>query len=380
MLALPVELSLGGFIPSVFIYFFCWGLMACTGLLFLEVSMWIKGESNIISMAEKTLGTTGQALAWALYLFLFYSLSLSYVSGCGALISQIFPDIFPDALGPLFFVLLFAPFVFCGARVVGRINALFMLGLGICYFLFVFYGTPHIDLELLKHKNWTLSLVGLPVAFTAFAYQGTIPTLIHYLDHDAKDARRAIIFGSSVPFVAYVIWQALILGIVPVDGPGGLAEALMNEDNAVHPLRLFIDNQYVYVIGQFFAFFAMVTSFFGVTIGLQDFLADGLSIKKTARGKFLLSLLVFIPPLIISHFYPKVFLTALSYAGGFGCAILLGLFPVLMVWSGRYRMKLDSEYSLMGGKPLLITLVLLVVIEVCVQVSLMFGYIGPSLL
>ena len=91
MLALPVELSLGGFIPSIFIYLFCWMLMACTGLLFLEVSMWIKGESNIISMAEKTLGSLGQTVAWALYLFLFYSLSLSYVSGCGNLIAQIFP-------------------------------------------------------------------------------------------------------------------------------------------------------------------------------------------------------------------------------------------------------------------------------------------------
>jgi tyrosine-specific transport protein len=375
MLALPVELSLGGFIPSVFIYLFCWMLMACTGLLFLEVSMWIKGESNIISMAEKTLGTTGQAIAWALYLFLFYSLSLSYVSGCGALISQIFPNIIPEELGPLFFVLLFAPFVFCGARVVGRVNVFFMLGLGICYFLFVFYGAPHVDIELLKHKDWTLSLVGLPVAFTAFAYQGTIPTLIHYLNHDPKDARKAILIGSSIPFFAYIIWQALILGIIPVNGPGGLAEALVNEDNAIHPLRLFIDNQYVYIIGQFFAFFAMVTSFFGVSIGLQDFLADGLSIKKTAKGKLLLSLIVFIPTLVVSYFYPKVFLTALSYAGGFGCATLLGLFPVLMVWSGRYRMNLDSTYSVRGGKPLLITIILFVAFEVCVQILLMFGYI-----
>lgn len=378
MLALPVELSLGGFIPSIFIYLFCWGLMACTGLLFLEVSMWMKGESNIISMAEKTLGTTGQALAWGLYLFLFYSLSLSYVSGCGVLISQIFPQIIPAELGPLLFVLLFAPFVFCGARVVGRINALFMLGLGICYVLFVYYGTPYVDLEFLQRKDWALALVGLPIAFTAFAYQGTVPTLIHYLNHDPKDARTAIILGSSIPFVAYVIWQALILGIVPVEGPGGLAEAFLNEDNAVHPLRLFIDNKNVYVIGQFFAFFAMVTSFFGVTIGLQDFLADGLSIKKTAKGKLLLTFLVFSPPLIISYFYPKVFLTALSYAGGFGCAILLALFPVLMVWSGRYRMKLESKYSLTGGKPLLIFLVVLVIIEVLVQILLMTGRLYRS--
>jgi len=378
MLALPVKLCLGGFIPSIFIYLFCWALMACTGLLFLEVSMWIKGESNIISMAEKTLGKFGKVFAWCLYIFMFYSLTIAYVSGCGSLISQIFPQVVSENLGPLFFVLFFAPYVYCGARVVGRINAVFMVGLGVCFVLFVYLGLPHIDPELLSRKNWTLSLVGLPVAFTSFAYQGTVPTLIHYLDHDPKEARMAIIAGSSLPFFAYLLWQALILGIIPTYGQGGLAEALANNDNAIYPLRLILDNPQFYTIAQFFAFFAMVTSFFGVTIGLQDFLADGLGINKTAKGKLLLSILVFIPPLVITYFNPKIFLTALDYAGGFGSAVLLGLLPIMMVWSGRYHMKLESKYSLMGGKYLLTLLGLFLIFEVAVQIMLMFGVLSLS--
>jgi len=350
--------------------------MACTGLLFVEVSLWIEGESNIISMTERTLGRIGKICAWGLYLFLFYLLMLSYVSGCGNLIAQLFPEMIPPVLGPSLFVLLFAPFVFYGAHAVGRINALFMLGLATCYFLFVFYGAPHVEVTLLKRENWLLSLLGLPVAFTAFAYQGTVPTLIHYLNRDPKAVRMAIIAGSAIPFFAYVVWQALILGIVPVDGPGGLAEALANEDNAVHPLRLFLGNEYLYMIGQLFAFFAMATSFLGVAIGLQDFLADGLNIQKTTKGKTLLVLLVFLPPLLISHLYPKIFLTALGYAGGFGCATLLGLFPILMVWSGRYRMHLQSTYSLWGGKVLLCLLMMFVLFEICVQISLSFGLIS----
>lgn len=376
MLALPVEMSLGGFVPSLLIYLLCWMLMACTGLLFVEISLWIEGESNIISMTEKTLGRIGKYCAWVLYLFLFYLLMLSYVSGCGTLIAQFFPGAIPPVLGPSLFVIAFAPFVFYGAHAVGRINALFMLGLAICYFLFVFYGAPHVDVQLLKRENWLLSLLGLPVAFTAFAYQGTVPTLIHYLNRDPKAVRIAIIAGSAIPFLAYVIWQALILGIVPVDGPGGLAEALANEDNAVHPLRLFLGNEYLYFIGQLFAFFAMATSFLGVAIGLQDFLADGLNIQKTTRGKIFLVFLVFLPPLIIAHLYPKIFLTALGYAGGFGCATLLGLFPILMVWSGRYRMRLQSTYSLWGGKLLLCLLMVFVLFEICVQISLTFGILS----
>lgn len=375
MLALPVESALGGFIPSVCIYLICWALMASTGLLFLEISLWMGGESNIISMAKKTLGWGGQLVAWLLYLFLFYSLTVAYISGCGDLLSQILPDLVAQKYGALLFVLLYAPFVYAGAAIVGRINSFFMLGLGTCYFIFVYLGTPYVKIELLERRDWFLSLMGLPVAFTAFAYQGTVPTLINYLDHDPKSARLAIIGGSSIPFFAYVVWQALILGIIPVEGPGGLAQALANGDNAVHPLRFFLANPSVYHVGQFFAFFAMVTSFFGVTLGLKDFLADGLGIKQTALGAFFLCLLVFVPPLAIAMINRNIFLSALSMAGGFGCATLLGLLPILMVWVGRYHLKLKSPYVYFGGRALLIILALFIVFEIIVQIFLMAGLI-----
>jgi len=377
MLALPVESALGGFVPSVVIYLICWALMASTGLLFLEVSLWMGGESNIISMAQKTLGWGGQLVAWLLYLFLFYSLTVAYISGCGDLLTQIFPDVIAKEYGALLFVLFYAPFVYAGATVVGRINSFFMVGLGVCYLIFVYLGFSHVKIDFLERRDWYLSLMGLPVAFTAFAYQGTVPTLINYLDHDPKSARLAIIAGSSLPFFAYVIWQALILGIVPVEGAGGLAEALAHGDNAVHPLRLFIANPNVYHVGQFFAFFAMVTSFFGVTLGLKDFLADGFKIKQTGLGKFFLCLMVFVPPLIIAIINKNLFLSALGVAGGFGCATLLGLLPILMVWVGRYQLKLHSPYSFFGGRVLLIILALLIAFEILVQIFLMSGLIKP---
>lgn len=377
MLALPVESALGGFVPSIFIYLVCWMLMASTGLLFLEVSLWMGGESNIISMAQRTLGWAGQLFAWMLYLFLFYALTVAYISGCGDLLVQIFPDIVPKESGALLFVLFYAPFVYAGAVVVGRINSFFMIGLGVCYFIFVYLGIPHVKIHLLERRDWFLSLMGLPVAFTAFAYQGTVPTLIHYLDHDPKSARWAILVGSAIPFFAYLIWQALILGIVPVEGPGGLAEALANGDNAVHPLRLFINNASIYHVGQFFAFFAMVTSFFGVTLGLKDFLADGLKVKQTALGRFFLCLLVFLPPLVIALVNKNIFLAALGVAGGFGCATLLGLLPIAMVWMGRYHLKLEGPYAFSGGKSVLVLLAVLIFFEIFVQISLMAGWIGP---
>jgi tyrosine-specific transport protein len=363
MLALPVLTSLAGFLPSLVIYLLCWMFMASTGLLFLEVSQWIKGESNIITMAEKTLGKGGRYFAWAIYLFLFYCLTVAYMVGCGNIVVEFSQSKIPDWSGPIIFVILFAPLILIPTAWAGRLNVWLVAGLALSYLGFVLLGFRYVNFSFLNDYNWSYSLMVLPIAFTSFAYQGIIPTLASYMHHDAKAIRKAILIGSFIPFIAYVIWEGLILGIVPKEGTEGLVEALKNGNNAVYPLKNFIHSSSVYYLGQAFAFFALITSFLGVTLGLRDFLADGLNIHKDLKGKLLLALFIFAIPLVISMSYPHIFLTALDYAGGFGVALLLGLLPILMTWIGRYYQGQDNNQQLPGGKITLIILGLFVVFE-----------------
>lgn len=368
MLALPVLTCLGGFVPSLLIFFLCWLFMACTGLLFLELSLWTKKDANIITMAETTLGKPGKFLAWGLYLFLFYCLILAYLVGCGSLIVEALNNNVPDWVGPLIFVLIFAPIIYAGTWLVGKVNIYLMFLLALLYVSFIAFGLPYVDLNNFRHMDWGLSWLALPISFTAFAYQGTVPTLISYLDRDIKKIRLAIVIGSFIPLVAYIIWQTLIFGIIPVYGPGCLAEALEKGKNAVYPLKNFLNNPYIYLIGQCFAFIALLTSFFGVSLGLIDFLADGLHLKKDNKGKLIICSLIFIPTLILGITYPHSFLIALDFAGGFGCAMLLGLMPILMVWFGRYRLGFKSEFSLPGGKITLFILLAFVIFELGIEI------------
>jgi tyrosine-specific transport protein len=252
------------------------------------------------------------------------------------------------------------------------LNIWLVAGLALSYFGFVFLGFRYVQPALLNYHDWSYSLKVLPIAFTSFAYQGIVPTLASYMHHDAKNIRKAILIGSFIPLIAYTLWQWLILGIVPLDAPNGLQDALKQGQNAVHPLKFFIDSGYVYWLGQAFAFFALVTSFLGVALGLRDFLADGLNIRKDPKGQFLLTSLVLIPPLAIAISYPHIFLIALDYAGGFGCAILLGLLPVIMAWRGRYSMKLPFYPQLPGGKIVLFLLGLFVSIELLSEFRQLF--------
>lgn len=364
MLALPVLTSVAGFLPSVAIYVLCWLFMAGTGLLFLEILEYLKRDSNIISMAEVTLGHPGKCFAWVVYLFLFYCLTVAYMVGCGNIFVGLSQSYLPDALGPLVCTLLFAPLILISTGLASRLNVWFVAALAISYFGFVFLGFQYVKLELLDFHDWSNSLRVLPIAFTSFAYQGIIPTLATHMHYEAKDIRKAILIGSFIPLIAYVIWEWLILGIVPVGGTNGLFESLEKGENAVHSLRYFIDNPAVHGLGQSFAFFALITSFLGVALGLRDFLADGLKIEKDTKGKILLASLVLLPPLLIATLYPHIFLVALNYAGGFGCALLLGLLPIIMVWVGRYRLKFPGQPQLPGGKILLSLMALFVIIEI----------------
>lgn len=367
MLALPVLTSQGGFVPSLAIYLLCWLFMAGTGLLLLELTLAYGAGSNLITLAERTLGGYGKAATWVLYLYMFYCLTVAYMVGCGDILNHLILNGSSQSLGMILFTLIFAPMVWAGAKFIGPFNSYMMLVLIGLYALFVVIGAPHIDFELLKRSDWKMSLIALPIAFTSFAFQGIIPTLVSYLESDKKALRKAILIGSFLPLIIYVIWQALILGIIPVDGEFGLKSALDNGDNAIKPLKHFIDNPFLVVIGSGFAFFALLTSFFGVTLGLKDFLADGLKIQKTKLGRLHLCLYVFIPPLLFALIYPNVFLLALDWAGGYGCALLLGLLPILMAYKKRYVFKDLRFQELKGGKLILAFLLLFVIFELYIE-------------
>lgn len=364
ILALPVLTAPAGFIPSIAIYLVCWLCMAATGLLFLEVSQWMKGESNFISMADYTLGWAGKYFAWGLYLFLFYGLTIAYMVGCGRIFLELLPAGAPHWMGPLFFTALFAPLILISTCLATRLNLLLFTGLVLSYLGFVVLGFNYVKTEQLAFSDWSQYGVVLPIAFTSFAYQGIVPTLASYMHHRASKVRYSILIGSFIPFIAYFIWQGLILGIVPLEGAEGLRVAAERGENAVLPLRFFLSGSWLYVLGQSFAFFALITSFLGVSIGLRDFLSDGLGLQNKGRGKWILAALVLCIPLVVSLFYPDIFLIALEYAGGVGCALLLGFLPILMCWSGRYRMHLQSDYQVFGGRFLLVLLACFILFEV----------------
>jgi len=376
MLALPVTTGLAGFLPSLLIMTAIWLFMMLTAFYFLEVNLRMKGDSNLISMIRKTLGRPGEIVAWVTYLLLLYALTSAYLLGCSQIVSDFFESVFSSSLPgwilPCAIFVFFSIFIYLGTEIADFLNRFMMIGLVLAYISIIGLGISHISFPMLTHVSWDFLLPSTAVVLTTFGYHVIIPTLTTYLEHDSKLLKQAIFIGSLIPFVVYVIWQLLVMGIVPVSGEHSLFQAAEEGLQITFFLKIVLGSPWVGVAVRCFAFFAIVTSLLGVSLSLADFLADGLKIKKTHLGKLSVILLTFIPPLSFAIFYPEGFILALKYAGIF-VVVLLALIPSLMAWFERYghhakQTFIQSDFKVPGGKFILIITVLISIALLSIEV------------
>lgn len=375
MLALPITTAKGGLVNSLGLFVLSFLYMLLTLFLLLEANLYEESyEANIISMAKKRLGTFGQFIAWFSFLFLFYSVAAAYISAGGSLLGQVLTGPLTkatDLQGIFLFMIIFGGAILFGAWVVDHINRILMIALIASYLALIIFVIPHMNLSRLPSGHPRYLLAAIPVVVLSFTSHIIVPSLRAYLSNEIAPLKKALLIGSIVPLLLYCIWELLILGVMPVSGPSSLA-AIASGPHPVASLAEALKNNLGLTsiaigVGSF-SFFALVTSFLGVTLALMDFLADGFQIKKDFKGRLFLFLVTITPPLIFALFFPSGFVLALSYAGVF-VAILYGILPVIMIWKARYKEKLPAKFKVMGGKFTLIISLLGAILVILFQIA-----------
>ncbi len=379
MLALPVATSMAGFFPSLVMMLVGWAFMTLTALFLSEVNLWMEEGAHVMTMASRFLGPIGKAVAWILYLFIGYASLVAYTAGGGGLmqvgVESIFGLSMPHPIAATVFIIIFGLIIYLGNIVVGRINTILMVGLIISYILLITLGSSQVKWQNLKIHDFCKTIIAVPLLLTIFSFQTIVPSLTLYLQKDGKILRRAIICGTTLALLIYIIWQWLVLGTVSQEGEFGLKNALIQGKPATDFLRMAVGNPWVARAADFFAFFALVTSFLGIALGLFDFLSDGLKISRKGLGSIALGLLVAGPTLFFAISMEKVFLTALDSSGGIGDAILNGLMPSLMLYIGRYKMNLQSDYRIPGGKGIIYLAIVYALFVFTIEILGKFGII-----
>ncbi|HSX26307.1 MAG TPA: aromatic amino acid transport family protein [Chlamydiales bacterium] len=355
MLAMPIQTAEAGFFISFLILLATWIFMTFTGLLLVETTLWLKEGVHFSSMTQLLLGKAGKALSLVLYLFMNVASLVAYTSGGALLIDRWILDFTGISIGYgascALFTLIFGSIVYLGVAFIGKMNGWFIILMGAIYCYLVGVGFFGLHMDYLAYRSaWLQGLNSFPLIFAAFSYQMIVPSLCSYLNYEARDLKKSVVIGTAIPFAVYFLWLLVIHGVIPFEGAGGLQEAFKNGSMITEPVKAHFNSAFLLPLMDGFAFLALVTSYFGLSIALFDFIKDlfkGISIELSKKWITVLSL---VPSLILAICFPRALLDFLDLSGGFGDALLSGLIPVAMVWIGRYRRKFTGDYQVSGGK------------------------------
>lgn len=362
MLALPMAVAAGSYLHAMLLFIFVWLMMMTAALFLLEVNLWFPDGANLISMARKTLGRFAEIVTWLFYLLLLYTLLSAYTAGGADLMSQLQRyagiRIHPIVNRSLFAIVM-ATILYFGVYIVDRVNRGLMVFKLILFVVLVLVLFPQVQSINLWTGNFWKIKSAILVIVTAFGYGSIIPTLRSYFKGDVRQLRLSIMIGSAIPLICYLIWDFVVAGTI--DSKNLLLWS--QQDHAVtqltQSLSHLINSHWFSTATQLFITLCISTSFLGVGLGLTDFIADGLRVRKHGWALWLVLGLTIVPPLLVVIIDPSIFIPALLFAG-FCCIYLLMFLPSLMVYVGRYhRLNITKGYEVLGGKPVVL-LVLIV--------------------
>jgi tyrosine-specific transport protein len=365
MLALPVTTAFAGFLPSLLVMFVGWLFMLMTGFMIVDVSLTFEKENNFISMTQKTLGSFAKAISWGIYLLLFYSINAAHILASIPLFSLFLPPY----IASFALVLLTIGFVIWGTKATDFLNRFILIGVAISYAVLIFFIPPHVKMERLLHIDFKPLFVTLPVLLISFGYQNLVPSLVTYLKCDGRKTKWALFLGTLIPLCIYVLWEFLILGSIPLKGDISLAHSYSKGEIATLPLMKLIPSSWIGFGSGGFTFFTIMASYLGISLGLVDFLIDGLRLKNPRFKRVFGAFFAFFPPLLFVYFYPEGFFMSLHYAGIFA-AIIVGVLPCLMIWKSQQI----SFWKTKKGKVLLFFVLIFFLFAIFLQILFKAGF------
>ncbi|ERF77856.1 tyrosine transporter [Gallibacterium anatis] len=361
MLAMPITSAEMGFGYTLLLLFILWALLSYSALLFVEVYQKAeRKDAGIATLAEQHFGMVGRVLATLSLVIFMYAILTVYSLGGGDLFAP-FLTIFGEHASTaaiIGFVVILAISVTIGTNAVDGFTRLLFLIKLVAFALVLFLMLPKVTAENLGALplNYFLIISASPVFFTSFGFHVVIPSINNYLDGDIRRLRIAIIGGTAIPLVAYIVWQMATHGVFE---QSQFVQIIRNDptlNGLVNATYKATGSDLISGAVRTFSTLALITSFLGVSLALVDCLDDLLKRVRITANRFTLSLLTFVPTLLFALFY-RDFLAVLTYAGQMFTFYGLVL-PVGMAWMLRRKYP-DLPYRVIGGNiGLLVALVL----------------------
>lgn len=324
MFALPVDLAGAWFFWGAFILIIAWFSMLHSGLLLLEANLNYPVGSSFNTITKDLIGNTWNIISGITVAFVLYILTYAYISANGAIISETISMNLGYHANPRIVGICTAIFVasvlWISSLAASRITSLF-LGLKIISFVIVFGSFFfQVDYSILRDATSTTAgtsyfpyiFMALPVCLASFGFHGNIPSLIICYGKRKDKLIKSVVFGSLVK------------------------SFLGTKQHGIIEFCLLV-----------FSNLAVASSFFGVTLGLFDYLADLFKIDNSHGGRFKTVLLTFLPPALLYLIFPNGFIYGIGGAGL--CATIWAvIIPAVLAIKARKKFP-NQMFTVWGG-------------------------------
>ena len=339
--------SAWGFIGLAIILPVAWAASALIHLMLAEVLFRTGRDLQIVELMQVYVlrGRVGRWLLWTVFAFLsiaFLANLAAYVSGAGEILAGLFG--INRRLAEFVIYAISAGVVFFGLKAVGvaeRFAAFALFGLITALGIGAFSVPFQLQLGLSGSGTQWLALYGM-VMYALWTFY-SVPQVVKGLGPDHRGAVRAILIGLGINGALTAVIALFALGIstqVTEVAIIGISERM---------------GAWAGVTGSLFILFAMITSYWSVSLALADILRE-----RTGLPEKIAWLLATLPSLLILWVGVWQFLDWLRLAAG-ATAIVVALITLPMYWQARKTGPVTNPGWTLGrwGQPAMLALVLL---------------------
>ncbi|MCK9490621.1 MAG: hypothetical protein M0Q24_00915 [Sulfurimonas sp.] len=346
ILAMPIVAGIAGFYPSLMAMFFLCITMLYTGFVLVREINEAKQETfNLPSLYEQHFGESGKWLTSIANMSIFYGVLTSYLAGSTQLVMILFS--IESSFEPLILLTIFVlltTLAVSSIEIIEKYNTFFMFILGVSFLSLVGLGSTEIDSSRFASADWKYLPIAFPMIIAGFVFHFVIPSLCK-ASNWSNEIYKPILLGMGIALFMNIIWLIVGIGVVPKFGDISLNTAYITGVPVTVEMSKILGSELFLVVATIFAIVAITTSFISIGMSLKDFLKDIFSNSFNIENRYLLFVVAFLPPLIISYLYADIFLKALSFVGGVGVVILFGILPSIIAYK-RAKSKSSKLVSI----------------------------------
>ena len=348
ILGLPYVFSQSGFLIGLFWTIFLGATLLYLNLCLGEITLRTKKFHQLPGYAEKYLGKKAKKIMFFAMLFGIYSALLAYLIGEGQSFSHLITGTLNYSVYfALAFWLIMTLLLREGLRGLKKIETWGVLAVIILILGIFIKFAPGIQINNLAHVN--LSKIFLPFGVVIFALLGftSISELRQEIKGQEKNLKKAIIIGSLIPIILYILFSLVFVGSLGENIP---QVATLAFGSIIRTLGIF----------------TMLTSYFVLSFSLKDVFKFDIKYSKSISF-LLVSLLPLTLYLIVSFLNLAGFIKVLGI-GGVISGSLTGILILLIHQKAKERKpERKPEFQITTNKLIIIALSIIFIIGVIME-------------